>query len=546
MKQSGEKITALYCRLSSDDDLVGESNSITNQKKMLESYALQNNFLNFQFFVDDGYSGRNFDRPDFKKMMELVEDGLVGTVITKDLSRLGRNYIETGKYIDIIFPDKDVRYIAISDNVDTSADENELTPFKNLFNEWYVRDTSKKVRNALRVKGCSGEHLTTPPYGYRQAPDDSEQWIIDDYAAGIVKRIFTLCLGGHGASHIARMLKKEKIYCPSVYKSKNNLPIRGPVAKDEYGWSNTVVESIIMNKEYCGHTINFKTVKKSYKSKRSSVVPDDERLIFRNTQEPIIDEDTFESAQICVKIKRPKNLFDEPDMFAGLIFCFDCKKKMYLHRDRKIKPYYGCSNSQNQCTYRSIRFDTLTDFVTDFLHNLINCVSSNEKDFVKSLSKIDNEQNKNIAVENEMILSSREKRLNEISNIYKNLYEDKVKGVITETEFMALMKIYREEFERLRAEAEDAKSKLYEIQKNRVNTGKIISKLKKYANFDRLDTAMLQDLIYRVEIHQKVKTQSGTKQQTIDIYLKGAENIKISALDFSHLNTPHKIALNGS
>lgn len=545
MKQSDEKITALYCRLSSDDDLVGESNSITNQKKMLESYALQNNFLNFQFFVDDGYSGHNFDRPDFKKMMELVEDGLVETVITKDLSRLGRNYIETGKYIDIIFPDKDVRYIAISDNVDTLADENELTPFKNLFNEWYIRDTSKKIKNALRIKGNSGEHLTTPPYGYKRAPDNPEQWIIDNYAAEIVRRIFKMCLDGYGANHIARILKKEKIYCPSVYKAKNNLANRGQMAKDEYGWSNTAIENIIKNKEYCGHTINFKTLRKSYKSKKATNVPENERLVFRDTHEAIIDEDTFYNAQTCIKIKRPVNLYSEPDMFAGLIFCFDCKKKMYLHREEKVKPYYGCSSSRNNCTYRSIKFDVLTNFVSDFLHSLINCVSSNEKYFVKTLSKIDDEQNKNIAVENENILFVKEKRLKEISDIYKNLYEDKVKGVLTENEFMALMKTYRDEFEELQSSADEAKSKLYEIQKNRVKAEKIITKLKKYADFDKLNIAMLQDLIYRIEIHKKIKI-SGKKQQTIDIYLKGAENINISALDFSQINTSHKTALKSS
>lgn len=464
MKQSDEKITALYCRLSSDDDLVGESNSITNQKRMLESYALQNNFLNFQFFVDDGYSGHNFNRPDFKRMMNMIEDGMIATVITKDLSRLGRNYIETGKYIDIIFPDNDVRYIAISDNVDTSVDENELTPFKNLFNEWYVRDTSKKVRNALRIKGNLGEHLTAPPYGYKRDENNPEQWIVDDEAANIVRRIFKMCLDGNGASHIALLLRQEKILCPSVYKLKNNLIGRGTVANDEYAWSNTTVESIITNREYCGHTINFKTVKKSYKSKRSSIVPEEERMLFRNTQEAIIDEDTFDNAQRLVKIKRPKNIYNEPDMFAGLVYCFDCKKKMYLHRSKKSNSYYACVNSR-ECSYRSIPSYKLVDFVTNFLQNLIICISTNEKAFIKDLNSFDDVQNKNALIENEKALLLKENRLDEISHIYKKLYEDKLKGIITGNEFMALIKTYRNEFDGLQTEVNEIKSKLYELQK---------------------------------------------------------------------------------
>lgn len=535
MTQSDEKITALYCRLSKDDDLLGESNSITNQKRILESYAIENGFTNYKFFVDDGYSGKDFDRPAFRNILELVRCGSINAVITKDLSRLGRNYIETGNYMELIFPEYDVRYIAVSDNIDTEKKENsELAAFMNLFNEIYIKDTSKKIRNALRVKGESGEHLSTPFYGYKQAPDNPKQWIIDDYAADVVRRIFSLCLKGYGATQIAKILRDEKIYCPSVYKSKNNLVSRGITASYEYGWTPTVIMQMLTNREYCGYTINFKVYSKSYKSKKKYVVPEEERLVIKNTQEPIISEEVFESVQLIVGNKRRYNKYGTPDSYAGLLFCYDCKQKMYLKRTKDMeKAYYFCSSYKNKkisCSFHSIYQAKLDDGILFRLNKIIKYILLEEKEFIAKLKdlELNNNQDKKLKAENS--LAEKENRLSEIKMIYKSLYEDKLRKVISEEEFTALMSTYRTEFSELTAETEDLKKLIFAYENDKTDIAKMINKLKRYTDLTEISSEVLNDLIYRIEVHQAEKDQFGKKQQLIDIYLKGAEKINITDL----------------
>jgi DNA invertase Pin-like site-specific DNA recombinase len=536
MIQSDEKITALYCRLSQDDDLIGESNSIKNQKKILEQYAIKNNFQNYEFFVDDGYSGYTFERPDFVRMLELVENGNVETVITKDLSRLGRNYIEMGRYVDIIFPDNDVRYIAVDDGVDTAKEDNELVPFKNLFNEWYVRDTSKKVRKGYRIKGESGEHIPLPIYGYKQDENNPKQWVIDDEAANVVKRIYKLCLAGYGTRQIANILYNEKVFCPSVYKKRNNLVQRNRTSDIECGWSSGTVRRILSSREYCGHTVNFKTYSRSYKHRKRYAVPEDEQLVFKNTQEAIIDEETFENVKSLISNKRRTNSYNTPDIFFGLLFCYDCKSKLYIKRTATIeKAYYFCASYKNRkinCTIHSVKYFKLVDYVFCQLRKIIDYALKNKDEFVKNLMSAETITYQNDVVNTKFLLQEKEKKVSEITAIYKSLYEDKLKKVLSESEFCALMSTYKDEYDSLNSEIENLKTNLQMVQQNNLDIQKLIRKLYRYENLTEITSPVLNDLIYRIEVHQSEKNEFGKKEQAIDIYLKGAEKLNISTLDF--------------
>ena len=327
-----DKITALYCRLSNDDDLQGEINSITNQKAILKKYADDNGLGNTQFYVDDGFSGTNFNRPDFMRMMEDVKSGKISTIITKDLSRFGRDYLMTGQYIEMVLPDYDVRYIAINDNVDTLRSENEMMVFKNVFNDWYARDCSKKIKAVFKAKGQSGKPLTTiPPYGYKKSEKDKNVWEIDEEAAEVVRRIFQLCSDGYGPQQIAKKLTADKILIPTAYSNmKGYANVKVP--KDTTFWCDSTVVRILERMEYVGHTVNFKTRKKSYKNKKQVKNPKSEWQIFENTHPAIISQHDFDLVQELRKNKRRIQKCEEVNPFSGIVYCADCGKKMYLCR----------------------------------------------------------------------------------------------------------------------------------------------------------------------------------------------------------------------
>jgi len=326
-----DKITALYCRLSQDDMLQGESNSITNQKAILKKYAEDNGFSNTMFYVDDGVSGTTFERDGFKAMMADVEAGKVSTVITKDLSRLGRDYLKTGEYIEIIFPDYDVRYIAINDGVDTFKSENELMAFKNIFNDWYARDTSKKIRAVFKAKGQSGKHLSNPIYGYKHSETDKNLWVIDDEAAEVVRKIFRLCIEGYGPAQIARILTEEGIPTPTAYALSQGRD-NGHKNANLNRWGMETIAHILEKQEYCGHTVNFRTRVKSYKNKKRVDNPKEDWLIFENTHEAIVTQQEFELVQELRKNKRRPTKHEEVNPFSGICYCADCGKKLYLCR----------------------------------------------------------------------------------------------------------------------------------------------------------------------------------------------------------------------
>ena len=330
-----DKITALYCRLSNDDDLQGESNSITNQKAILLKYAQDNRFPNPQFYIDDGYGGTNFQRPDFMRMISDVENGKVGIVITKDLSRLGRDYLKTGEYIEIIFLEYDVRYIAINDNVDTAKSENELMAFKNIFNDWFARDTSKKIKAVFRARGESGKHLSSPPYGYKHSDTEKNLWVIDDEAAQIVRRIFKLCIGGYGPSRIAKILTADNIIIPSAYAQKQGQLINHAY-RNATLWNKNTVRKILEKPEYAGHTVNFRTRQKSYKSKKVIYNPKEEWAVFENTHEAIVSQHDFDLVQELRMHKQKQQKCEKVNPFSGIVYCSDCGKRLFLCRAKSM------------------------------------------------------------------------------------------------------------------------------------------------------------------------------------------------------------------
>ena len=329
----GGDVTALYCRLSKDDELIGDSNSIVHQKEMLAKYAKEHGFTNTEFYVDDGYSGTNFNRPDFQRMMSDVEEGKIGTVIVKDMSRFGRDYIMVGYYTEIYFGNCNVRFIAVNDGVDSNVQtENDLTPFKNVFNEWYAKDTSKKIRAVFKAKGNSGKHLSSnPPFGYIKDPNDKEKWIVDEEAAETVKRIFQMFVDGMRMPEIARKLTEEKVETPQLYNLHRGRKIHRLSEFPEI-WSVASVKGILDQIAYAGHTVNFQTTKKSFKNKKQVRLPKDQWVICENTQEPIIDGKTFETVQQMRKTKRAYTKFNEPNMFSGLLYCADCGNRLTIQR----------------------------------------------------------------------------------------------------------------------------------------------------------------------------------------------------------------------
>ena len=384
-----DKITALYCRLSQDDMLDGESNSITNQKAILQKFAEDNGFPNPTFYVDDGVSGTTWDREGFKAMMSDIEDGKVGIVITKDLSRLGRDYLKTGELIEMVFPDYDVRYIAVNDNVDTAKSENELLAFKNIFNDWYARDCSKKIRAVFRAKGQSGKHLCPPVYGYKKSDTDKNLWVVDEPAAEVVRKIFKLCIDGYGPVQIARILTEQGIPTPTAYallQGRDN----GRHNAKTYRWGAQTIAHILERYEYCGHTVNFRTKMKSYKVHKIVYNPQEEWQIFENTQEPIITQQTFDLVQELRKHKRRPQRSEVVNPFAGMVYCADCGEKMYLSRRKNERPeqeHMRCSTyakNTKECTVHYIRTCVLNEIVLGELNKLLATVRENEEEFVQT------------------------------------------------------------------------------------------------------------------------------------------------------------------
>ena len=525
MKQlESDKITALYCRLSRDDELAGESNSIKNQKLILSKYAEDNKFQNIKFFVDDGYSGTTFTRPAFMKMMELAENGQVGTIIVKDHSRLGRNRLIVGQLLEEDFVRLNIRYIAIMDNIDSSKGLNDFLPIQDWFNEMHAKNTSQKVRAVLKNKGESGISLANNvPYGYKKDENDKTKWLIDEPSAEVVKEIYSLFIQGHGTCEIARILRERKILTPSEYNASINTNSN---TEYQYKWCGTTVAGIIDRQEYIGDTVNFKCTTRSYKDKTKVKILKEDRKIFKNTHEPIIDEYTWNIAKQLRNNRKKPTRSGKKSIFSGLLFCNDCSKKMYFQSpvtDLKAKDHYRCSSYKHDtslCTSHYISDDILQVIVLENIQRVVSYIKSYEDLFIQEqLAKSTQDELKHIS-KNKKELEQAKKRVIEIDNLFMHIYEDNVSGKITDDRFRNLSFNYDNEQKELKAKIEQLSKDIENTEKKDTDITQFISNVKKYTEITELTPEILNELIEKITIHQTQKI-NGKKVQEIDIYYRG-------------------------
>ena len=516
-------VTALYARLSKDDEQQGPSLSIENQKRILETFARDNGFLNCRFFVDDGWSGANFQRPGFMEMMDCVESGEVKCVITKDLSRMGRNYLQVGMFTEITFPKKGVRFIAINDGVDSAQGENDLTPLKNLFNEWMVRDTSKKIKAVKRAKGMSGKPTTTQPvYGYLMGED--ERFIVDEEAAPVVKQIYDLCLAGNGPSKIARVLTEQGVPTPGTLEYRRTGSPRRYHPGYECKWATNTIVHILERKEYLGHLVNFKTEKVSYKVKSSVENPEEKQVIFENAHEPIIDPDTWERVQELRKQRKRPNRYDEVGLFSGLLFCADCGSVLYQQRyENKTRKQdcYICGNYKKRthdCTAHFIRTDLLTAGVTANLKKITAYAAKHEKQFMKLLVQQNEDGGKRRNAAKKRELEAAEKRIGELSAIFKRLYEDSVAGRISDERFSELSADYEAEQRQVREHAAELQAELSKAQEASVNAERFMNIVRRHISFEELTPTLLREFIEKIVVHECSYDENKHRRQEIEIY----------------------------
>ncbi len=521
MRQS-EKFTILYCRLSRDDELQGDSNSIVNQKNILSKYAKENGFKNTHFIVDDGYSGTNFQRPGWNELLELIENNKVETIIVKDMSRLGRDYLKVGFYTEVLFVEKNIRFIAINNGIDSSNQtDSDFTPFLNIINEWYAKDTSKKIRAVMKAKGESGKHLTTrPPFGYTKSSDDKTKWIVDDEAARVVKMIFGLCLEGYGTSQIARILKDKKILTPFSYWNTKGQAFK--CFENPYNWSADTVAGIIEKKEYLGHTINFKTYKQSYKSKKKMYNPEEKQLVFENTHEPIIDTDTWERVQELRKNKRRPSKTGKTNMFSGIAYCADCRQKLYYCTSNYFESrqdHFVCSTSRKgkeYCSTHFIRAVVLEKGVLSHLKYVVGYVSAYEKQFREIMGAKQKAEVKKEISAKKKLLAKCENRISELDRLFKNIYEDKTNGVLNENRFKMLAEDYEKEQQELELKTVSLSAEISETEEQSDNLERFISKIHKYLDLQELTPTVLNDMVKRVYVHAP-QTVDGKRTQQVDI-----------------------------
>ena len=518
-----EEITALYCRLSQDDKQEGDSNSIINQKKILKKYALDRGYTNIQFYIDDGVSGTTFNRAGFQSMIADVEAGKVKRVIVKDMSRLGRDYLQVGMYTEIFFPEHDVHFIAVNDGVDSNQEDNEFTPFRNIINEWYAKDTSKKIRAVKRSKGMAGEHIGShPPYGYMKNPENKKEWLIDEEAAEVVREIFRLCVGGYGPTRIAHILTERKILCPTYYALEKGGKPRTALPADKYTWNGPVVAKILDRMDYLGHTVNFKTHVKSYKVHKTIYNSPDQWKVFEGTHEAIIDKETFEIVQKIRAGKRRPTRMGEMPMFSGLLYCADCGRKLSFHRkadEPAEKHHYLCENYRSNtanCTMHYIRNVVVERIVLENLKEVIQYVSNYEDEFVRMVMDSDMRQRNRELSQKKKRLAEIQKRIGELDTIFQRIYEDNIIGKLSDERFMKMSKGYEDEQHTLQAEADEIQSELQQEEKKSVDVKRFLAIVKKYTDLTELTPEILREFIDKIIVHAPDKS-SGRRLQEIEI-----------------------------
>ena len=521
-----EKITPLYERLSRDDELQGESNSISNQKQMLEDFARRNGLPNPTHFTDDGISGTRFDRPGFLAMMEEVEAGRVEAIVIKDMSRLGRDYLKVGQVMEIL-RQRGVRLIAINDGVDSLKGDDDFTPFRNIMNEFYARDTSRKIRSVFKSKGMSGKHLTgTVIYGYLW-DENREHWLVDEEAAEVVRRIFSLTLEGYGPYQIACKLSADRIEIPVVHLARFNEGVnRSKPVKDPYGWGSSTIVNILKKREYLGHTINFKT-RKHFKDKKSHYVSEDEWTIFENTHEAIIDQQTFDLAQkIRSNVRRYPNGWGEAAPLTGLLYCADCGGKMYVHRTNNGKrvSQYTCSNyTKVPCgtlcpTQHRINESAVLTLVSDTLRAIAEYSRNDRTEFIHTVQETQVAQQSADISKKRRRLAAAQKRAGELEKLICKIYEDNALGKLPDARYKALDAQYAKEQDALEIEIAELEKAVTGYEQSQKSAEKFIALIDKYENFDTLTNTMLNEFVEKILVHERARKGSQDTTQEIEIY----------------------------
>ena len=558
------KITALYERLSKDDDLLGESNSISNQKAMLENYAIQNGFSNIQHYTDDGYSGGNFERPDWKRLISDIQERKVGTVIVKDMSRVGRDYLQTGFYTEVLFKQQGVRFIAVSNGVDSSDDaSSEFAPFLNIMNEWYLRDCSRKQRAAYKLRGNAGKHTSNnPPYGYKKSPEDKNQWIIDEEAAPVVRRIFRLSLEGYGVVQIAKILMRDKTETPSYYlgsRGIGNWQTRYQPDRP-YDWTGSTVADILARLEYIGHTVNFRTHSSDYKERKLIKNPKEEWKIFENTHEPIIDKETWELVQKLRKTPRRHDFAETPNPLTGILYCADCGAKLYnntekarsIREGRKPDPetgyynsdHYDCKNyklsrvrEKTTCTTHYINTNSLIRLILETLKVVSEYAIANKEEFVQKVRELSMQKQVESLKNQKALLLKKEKRYNELKGLVKKLYESYAAEKISGRSFEMLSAEYEAEQDTLETDIKELQNRIDEYNENTDKSEKFLEIARKYTDFTVLTAPMLNEFIEKIVVHAPVWNE-GERTQEVEFYFKFIGKFDIPAPKL----TPEEIA----
>ena len=532
-------ITALYCRLSRDDGADGDSNSISNQKRMLSKYAKEHGFDNTRFYVDDGYTGTNFNHPGFLKMLEDMDAGYVSTLIIKDMSRLGRDYLQSGYYTESYFPDRNIRFIAINDGVDSINGDNEFIPFRNIMNEMYARDISRKVRSAHRIRGNMGEPLGQPPYGYMKSPENKKKWIIDPPAAAVVRKIFRLFLEGQGIDTIARMMQEDgHLNCTAYWQSKGIGRGGKKVQPNPYKWKCSTISGILQRQEYCGDIINFKTTSRSFKNRRRIDNNPEDWVIFKDVHEPIISREDFEIVQKLagnVKRRPPKPENGDKNIFCDLLYCADCGKKLWYHTNTNNSNihYFSCSNYvkdyRGTCPTRHyIRVEGVEQVVIRELARLAAYLEEDEQAFVELLAK---KSEKDAQMERKLLqneLQSSIARNEAVARLFEKLYEDNATGKVTDDWFMQLSHKYEMERVALKERINEIQIKLHDMDHHKQGYERFVSIIRKLLDMEVLTFPILRELIDRIEVYEAEGTGKN-RTQRIAIYYRFVGYLELPA-----------------
>ena len=541
-KKQQDRITALYCRLSRDDELSGESMSIQTQKTMLARFAAEHGLTNCQYFVDDGYSGTNFDRPDFIRMIALVEQERVGTVIVKDLSRMGRNYLQTGYYTEVIFPEYDVRFIAINDNVDSNNGDNEFAPIKNLMNEWYAKDCSRKVRSAFRTKAKNGEYTGGyPAFGYCKSPEDRHKLVPDQFAP-VVQKMFQMALEGETCFHIARYLEAEKIPTPRAYlMNTEGKYIANKRVKHPYSWAKTTVYQILSNPVYLGKLVSQRYTTRSFKDKRIVERPPEEWVIVENTHEPLVDQATFDTVQERIKIKQPATWTNTDNMFRGLMICGGCNTRMVFttRKNRKSKGHFSCNTHRRyggkECSSHYITLEQVTELLLGDIQKHAALAAADHDAYVEHLVQLSERESNGERISQQKEADTCKRRLDELDTLLQHIYEDHVFGRLSDERYAAMSANYEAEMTKLKTRYTEIQEKLSACNQ-KVRSAKAFADLvEQYTDITEITAELLHTLVDKIVVHEK-EVIDGQIIMRVDIYYRFIG--KVGTADSDSLQAP--------